>query len=257
MSTLVKNQKLTFIKDHEDGFIKCTIRFDDECGNGRNSFAITGEINKNKNFTDKGFISGGCIHEDIEKCFPEFKHLIKWHHMNADEPMHYVSNTLYHASNRDCWGKLKGEVRSTNKLIKFNKVPLLHDLPSVLIKAIENGFDFKNAEVEGFKHDKEKWIGYTFKGIYKYDRQDWYGTLFNTREYILQVKEALSFCEWEIVEVATAWGEGKEPDLDAARSSAIWFDAELEDFTEEKLLARLPQLVADFKKDIEAIGLAY
>lgn len=49
--------------------------------------------------------------------------------------------------------------------------------------------------------------------------------------------------EWEpVVRVGT----GKEPNLAAARKAACWPDAELEDFTEEKLLARLPALMKEF-----------
>jgi hypothetical protein len=45
--------------------------------------------------------------------------------------------------------------------------------------------------------------------------------------------------------------------LDYARSCAVWPDAQLEDFTKEKLLARLPALMADFKTDIESFGFNY
>lgn len=51
--------------------------------------------------------------------------------------------------------------------------------------------------------------------------------------------------------------EGKLPDLEAARSCAIWFDAELEDFTEDKLTARLPKLMEDFKRDIKKARLSF
>jgi hypothetical protein len=49
--------------------------------------------------------------------------------------------------------------------------------------------------------------------------------------------------EWEpVVRVGT----GKEPNLAAARKVACWPDAELCDFTTEKLLARLPALMKEF-----------
>ncbi len=65
--------------------------------------------------------------------------------------------------------------------------------------------------------------------------------------------------EWEpeIVVVPTAWSKGKEPDLKAARASAIWPDAELEDFTKEKLEARLPVLLAELKAIVENLGMEY
>ena len=53
-------------------------------------------------------------------------------------------------------------------------------------------------------------------------------------------------------------GEGKESDLKAARSSAIWEDATLEQLLDEKLLkARHPALMAEFKKDVESLGFVY
>jgi hypothetical protein len=147
MSTLIKSQKKTFTIDlGSRRSITCDIRYDDQCGNGHNSFSITGHIEDLKIRGKDKWECGGCIHDEIAKHFPEFKHLIKWHLMSSDQPMHYVANSLYHASNRDYNG---------------------------------------------------------------------------------------------------------------ARSSAIWGDATIEDFTEEKLLARLPKLIEDFKKDIEAIGFIY
>jgi hypothetical protein len=105
-SVLVKNQK----KEIEPKFytekgtqyrITPTIRYDDSCGNGHNSFSIIGTIDrKSKNGAWVDY-SGGCIHEDIIKRFPELSHLIKWHLCSSNEPMYYVANTVYHAGNRD------------------------------------------------------------------------------------------------------------------------------------------------------------
>jgi len=52
-------------------------------------------------------------------------------------------------------------------------------------------------------------------------------------------------------------GDPKEPDLDAARRCAVWSDAELKDFTRENLENRLPDLLENFRKDIEGIGFTY
>lgn len=75
--------------------IRATVRYDDQCGNGHNSFSITGEI----------YIPGrsdceacGMLHEDIAKAFPELAPLLKWHLCSSDGPMHYVENTVYHAT---------------------------------------------------------------------------------------------------------------------------------------------------------------
>jgi hypothetical protein len=87
------------------------LRFDDECGNGKNSFAITGTLRDSRVKQDGGFIAGGCMHEDIAKWFPELAPLIKWHLTSSNGPMHYVANAVFFASERDCWGLLKGESR--------------------------------------------------------------------------------------------------------------------------------------------------
>jgi hypothetical protein len=71
-----------------------SVRWDDQCGNGRNSFAITADIKQGAHI-----VTCGCLHELIAKHFPEVKHLIKYHLCNADMPLHYKANTKYHAAN--------------------------------------------------------------------------------------------------------------------------------------------------------------
>jgi hypothetical protein len=61
-SKLVKSQYKTFEKDimvdNKEGKIKIKIRYDDECGNGHNSFAITGSIYSSRNSTlDRYFVT--------------------------------------------------------------------------------------------------------------------------------------------------------------------------------------------------------
>lgn len=58
-------------------------------------------------------------------------------------------------------------------------------------------------------------------------------------------------------------GQGKARELDAARRAAIWPDATDEelcqepDALKEALLARLPALMEEFKKDVESLGFTY
>lgn len=52
-------------------------------------------------------------------------------------------------------------------------------------------------------------------------------------------------------------GEGKEIQLEAARNAAVWPNANLEDFTEEKLLVRLPHLIVEFKTTMENLGFTF
>jgi hypothetical protein len=90
--------------------ITVELRFDDECKNGHESFAITADIRR----AEGGYWreeSGGCLHDDIAKRFPEWAHLIPWHLTSTDGPMHYIANTVYQAGDRDYNGLRKGESR--------------------------------------------------------------------------------------------------------------------------------------------------
>ena len=100
-SKLAKSQFLLETKEYfENGEkyrICVRVRYDDECNNGHNTFAITGEIDRkaknNRWYEDRC----GCIHDDIVKHFPELRPFIKWHLTSSDGPIYYVSNSLYHA----------------------------------------------------------------------------------------------------------------------------------------------------------------
>lgn len=70
--------------------ITVCVRFDDECKNGHETFAITADIREN----GREYM-GGCCHDEIAKHFPELACLIQWHLMSTDGPLHYVANTLY------------------------------------------------------------------------------------------------------------------------------------------------------------------
>lgn len=108
MTKLVKNQTKRYgpVEYHVDGQrhrITATVRHDDRCGNGHNTFSITGEIDvfSGGKWREEAF---GCLHNDISIHFPELAPLIKWHLTSTDGPMHYIANTCYHAGDRDCWG---------------------------------------------------------------------------------------------------------------------------------------------------------
>lgn len=89
-STLAKNQKITHRTacNTAHGTMRVTIRYDDECNNGHNTFAITCSCSDG---------SGGCMHDEIVKVYPDLAPLIKWHLCSSDEPIHYIANTVYHA----------------------------------------------------------------------------------------------------------------------------------------------------------------
>lgn len=78
------------------------VRHDDRCGNGQNTFSVTGEVRTPA--TRRGDIeAGGCLHDDIRKVFPELAEALQYHLCSAPRadgsdagPMHYVENTMYH-----------------------------------------------------------------------------------------------------------------------------------------------------------------
>lgn len=153
-SILTKKQVKTVQKTLKGGsIIKINIRYDDDCNNGYNSFAITGSIYANQKAINKDdpFICG-CIHEDIYKYFPEFRHLLKWHLMSSNSPMHYIANSIYHAENEDLDYFKNSAIwySATLKTIKQDKTVLTKQLEERLPKLIKE-----------FKEVLEK-LGFTY-----------------------------------------------------------------------------------------------
>jgi hypothetical protein len=104
-STLTKHQEKLFIKKIKGADFIVTLRYDDRCGNGHNTFSITAEHAN----------TCGCMHDMIVKEFPELQKFIKWHLCGSDGPVHYIANTLYFAGDRDCWGTRKGEQQISDR----------------------------------------------------------------------------------------------------------------------------------------------
>lgn len=73
------------------------MRFDDNCRNGHNDFAITAHVETPASRRRNDWEACGCLHADIAEVFPELAHLIRWHLCSTEGPMHYVANTVYHA----------------------------------------------------------------------------------------------------------------------------------------------------------------
>lgn len=103
-SKLVKSQHKTFgpkfYTEHGRQYrITAKVHYDDQCGNGHNTFSITADIDEKSEF---GKVwresSGGCCHDEVAKHFPELAPLIKWHGVSSDEPMYYIENTVHHAT---------------------------------------------------------------------------------------------------------------------------------------------------------------
>lgn len=78
------------------------IKLNDECKNGHQDFAITGDLYKGSGRGDGSFISGGCIHEEILQDCPEYKLFTDLHLCDYNGvPMHAVANGYYHLSQGD------------------------------------------------------------------------------------------------------------------------------------------------------------
>lgn len=256
-------------RGNENAQIRAEIRFDDECGNGHNSFAITGEIRRPG---ARDCDSCGCIHDEIAKHFPELAHLIKWHLTSSDGPMHYIANTLYHAGDRDCNGRRKGEryhVKGCEeKRVVFGDFPISFKFGSGFVAFIEGAADWTKVEPVEVPHEPDERTNYKFepKVTLTGHACRWHECPFDRRE---EAEEFLSACRAFAPKVViyqdkfTRVGEGKERELDFARSSAVWpeaTDAELmvePDQLRAVLEARHPALVADFRKAMESAGLLW
>jgi hypothetical protein len=251
------------------------IRFDDNCGNGHNSFGVTGH-GWEDHYKARDWDFGGCCHEEIAAVFPELKHLIKWHFMSSDSPMHYVANTVYHASNLDN-GKAKGEPNQWAKRLKFGQFPITFSIKERgflewLMAALEHRAatpktnpERKNFEVVEIPYvRRDNGTDYKFSPKYSFDdwADDWYKCPFDSRTEAEEFREAILMYEGQIqvIKIVTGYSPGKERDLDAARRCGIWPDA-----TDEQLMlppdeltalleARLPAMVAEFKAAIESTG---
>ena len=92
----ILNQTIKARREYTEGRNNYTItvgmRFDDNCNNGHEDFAIIADIREN----GREYM-GGCCHDEIARRFPEFAPLIKWHLVGVEGPMHYIANTTYHA----------------------------------------------------------------------------------------------------------------------------------------------------------------
>lgn len=268
-SILTKSQKKKFSKKFMDGdrevLMTVTVRYDDECGNGHNSFSIIGSMV----YTDrKGGDSWGCLHDDIAKYFPELAHLIKWHLCGSQEPMYYLDNTIYLAGNLDCNGRAAGEVASSETKLRFGDFPISFDYEYDFIAwlyDISGGTVDKNklkaVPVEHKKND----TGYSFQPKYTIEgyNVEWYQCPFDTKIEAEEFLEAFRKYPITIERVPTSYSKGKERELDKARHTAIWpgaTDEELSlpaDQLKEKLLARLPALMTEFKSVVESLGFVY
>lgn len=271
-----KHYERTFTDGDQHGRIVATVRYDDECGNGHETFSITGELylsprpgeRKRKDEPDMC----GCIHGEIARYIPELAHAIPYHLVSADGPLHYIANTVHHAGNRDCWGKRKGEPYGYETSIQFGANPIKRTFKrgQKFIKWLESatghsGRDRFDFEVLRIDHENKRGESYQFDPKYTFGGFDaeWYQCPFDTETEALDFLTALQTCDPQFVKIPTAWGKGKERELDHARSSAVWPEATDEELSvdpealTEALKARLPALMERFKAVVVGLGFVY
>ena len=242
--------------------LRVSIRFDDACNNGYNTFSMTAELFDHR----ERYIGGGCRHGDIANVFPSLAHLIKWHLCSTDAPLHYIANTVFLAGERDCWGCLAGEPWRFERRLRFSGSYITHRLSEKFIEWIESrspearrsfrilAVDHSPTPTDTYKYGPK----YTFEG---YDCS-WGVAPFDDETMALGYQQEFATHDMEIITIPVAWGKGKVRELDAARRSGVDFDGMLTDefLSQPKevltaaLQARLPALLAAFRSDIEKAG---
>lgn len=241
-----------------DGTMQVEIRFDDECMNGHQSFAITANVYTKESRRHNDIAAGGCMHDEIARVFPELAPLIKWHLVSTDGPMHYVANTVYLAGDRDYNGRRAGEIASTETRIRFGDFPILFAFASTVREFMKShDGPFRPVAVP---HVKKAGDSYDFKPKYTFEGLplEWYKCPFDTLAECQQVCEVLnSNMPVSEVVIPTSYSEGKARELDRARIVAIWPDATDDDLCAEPdelravLAARLPALMTEFRQAME------
>lgn len=101
-SVLTKKQvksfgpKLIATRYGAGAMITVQVRYDDQCGNGHNTFSITADVVTPASKRRNDVQACGMLHDDIEKKFPILAPFLKFHLCSSDGPMYYVENTVYH-----------------------------------------------------------------------------------------------------------------------------------------------------------------
>jgi hypothetical protein len=192
-----------------------TLKFDDECENGHNTFTATVAIYRNGRE-----YGGGADHEEIARVWPEFAPYLKWQLCSTAGPMHYIANTTHFAGDRDAWGKRKGEPCHPSYYVQLAE-------DALLVKWPEKGFEHFGPRIVEFNYGPH-------------------------------AEEMARAVGGTVVEFVKQYHEGKERQFDLARKSAIWPEATdeelMSDDLEDRLIARLPALLAEFRRDMESLG---
>lgn len=223
-------------------------------------FSITASISSTSSRRRDDIEAGGCLRDEIWGYFQELAPMIKYH-LWSGVPLHYIENTVFHASDRDHAGKLKGEPTGYSSRLCVNDAPIGYDIPQPAVRwLLENhksGSTFEVVKLEdqlgkftlrssGGAQQATVWYTAMFKD--EHTAQEWCTTLNNP---LTRITEKL---------VPTSFSEGGKRDLEAARRCAAWPEATDEQLClpREELKALLEQrkdaLTAEFRSMLDSIG---
>lgn len=199
------------------GYVRLRARWDDTCVNGTNSFFSKLEVaDVNDKISDYLDISDAPAGLIPDSIQKYADRLEQFNGCHPFGPWYYIENTVYLASDRDHNGRRKGDKK---QIMHGGKVPAWE-----LTLVDENG-----------------------------NTVDWPEKYVKADTQPLSTGLRLEYRPWYMS------GEGgKERELDAARRAAIWPDATDEELMapdlKERLLARLPALISEFRSVVEELG---
>lgn len=231
-STTVKSQCVELYRSKPFGIphnaasgdyeLRVYVTWDDQCGNGSNTFYYREEVvlAHSNRMSERIGLDHAAVVPLLSDIPPETRALAKWNGCHPFGPWYYIENTVYFANDKDCHGLRKGERRQ----IRNGRT----GLPAWNLVAI----DADGNEVELHKLPKNP-----------------------NAEEAPPCPYRLEYRPWCRI------GEGKEPDYAAARRVAVWPEATEAQLADPDLTtalkARLPDLLREFRADIERIGFTW
>lgn len=197
------------------------VRWDDHCNNGTNSFYAACRIIDAITDRESDYFGLDDVPPRVRATLPaHLRDLPRWNGCHPFGPWYYIENTVFHAGDRDCNGLLKGEVRQ-----------------------IRNGRTGELAWKRGYVNEAGEVV------------EDLPPQYADGPTQPHHPKLTVAYVPWNLV------GEGKARELNHARSTAIWPDATDEDLIapglEDRLKARLPALLVEFRKVVESLGFTW
>lgn len=257
----------------EGGEMRVEISFDDECKNGRNTFTITAEVSTKGSRYRNDIEAGGTMHKEIARVFPELASLTQWHLFDTNGPMHYVENTLYHASNRADLRYAPGDPCQWETRVRFGKFPVTFKFSKRFREYLAARIEHTKTTKKTNPHHVEKFepLAVTYvkrdpKETYEYpphytvrgdDCKVWHEAPFANLREAQEFCDALNNYELTFEKVPVSYAKEKPRNLAAARATANWPDATDEQLCSDPdelkviLLARLPAMMQRFRDAVE------